>query len=106
MFPLWFALLGGSFVFLDVGPSILFLVFPHLFFGEALWFIYDQQGFIKLYIFLGDGCQLWFLWVCCDLVIASDSGKEKCFCFDALGTKTWDSLLGPPCNHFHMCIEG
>jgi hypothetical protein len=30
MFPLWFALLGGSFffVFLDVGPSILFLVFP------------------------------------------------------------------------------
>jgi hypothetical protein len=27
MFPLWFALLGGSFVFLDVGPSILFLVF-------------------------------------------------------------------------------
>jgi hypothetical protein len=30
--PLWFALLVGSFVFLDVGPSILFLVFP-LFFG-------------------------------------------------------------------------
>jgi len=28
MFPLWFTLLGGSFVFLDVGPSILFLVFP------------------------------------------------------------------------------
>ncbi len=28
MFPLWFALLGGSFVFLDVGPSILFLVVP------------------------------------------------------------------------------
>ncbi len=28
MFPLWFALLGGSFVFLDVGPSILFLVSP------------------------------------------------------------------------------
>jgi hypothetical protein len=28
MFPLWFALLGGSFVFLDVGHSILFLVFP------------------------------------------------------------------------------
>jgi hypothetical protein len=27
MFPLWFALLGGSFVFLDVGPSILLLVF-------------------------------------------------------------------------------
>jgi hypothetical protein len=31
MFSLWSALLGGSFVFLDVGPSILFLVF--LFFG-------------------------------------------------------------------------
>jgi hypothetical protein len=27
MVPLWFALLGGSFVFLDMGPSILFLVF-------------------------------------------------------------------------------
>jgi len=27
MFPLWF---GGSFVFLDMGPSILFLVFPFL----------------------------------------------------------------------------
>jgi len=28
MFPLWFALLGGSLVFLDVGPSILFIVSP------------------------------------------------------------------------------
>jgi hypothetical protein len=28
MFPSWFVLLGGSFVFLDVGTSILFLVFP------------------------------------------------------------------------------
>jgi hypothetical protein len=27
MFPLSFALLGGSFVFLDVSPSILFLLF-------------------------------------------------------------------------------
>jgi hypothetical protein len=34
MFLLWFALLGGSFVFLDVGPSILFLCFP--LFGGAL----------------------------------------------------------------------
>jgi hypothetical protein len=25
---LWLAVFGGSFVFLDVGPSILFLVFP------------------------------------------------------------------------------
>ncbi len=33
MFPLWFALLDGSFVFLDIGPSILFLVLPFFFFG-------------------------------------------------------------------------
>jgi hypothetical protein len=31
MFPLWFALLGGSFVFLDVGPSFFSLYSP--FFG-------------------------------------------------------------------------
>jgi hypothetical protein len=30
MFPLWFALLDGSFVFLDIGLSILFLVSPYL----------------------------------------------------------------------------
>ncbi len=34
-------LLGGSFVFLDVGPSILFLVFP-LFW--LLWFLFDWHG--------------------------------------------------------------
>jgi hypothetical protein len=28
MFTLWFAFLGGSFVFLDMGISILFFVFP------------------------------------------------------------------------------
>ncbi len=39
MFPLWFALLGGSFVFLDMGPSILFLVFPFLFLGGALVYL-------------------------------------------------------------------
>jgi len=33
-----FALLDGSFVFLDVGPFILFLVFP---FFWVLWLIYD-----------------------------------------------------------------
>jgi hypothetical protein len=44
MFPLWFTLLGGSFVFLDVGLSILFLVFS-LFW--VLWFIYNGQGFIN-----------------------------------------------------------
>jgi hypothetical protein len=31
MFPLWFTLLGGSFVFLNIGLTIFFLVFP--FFG-------------------------------------------------------------------------
>jgi hypothetical protein len=44
MFPLWFALLGGSFVFLDVGPSILFLVFT-LFL--VLWYIFDWKGVIS-----------------------------------------------------------
>jgi hypothetical protein len=44
MFPLWFALLGGSFVFFEVGPSILFLVFFPLFW--VLWLIYSLQGFI------------------------------------------------------------
>jgi hypothetical protein len=43
MFPLWLALLGGSFVFLDMGPSILFLVFRLLW---VLWFLFDWQGFI------------------------------------------------------------
>jgi len=43
MFLLWFSLLGGSSVFLDVGPSILFLVFP-LF--RLLWLIFEWQGFI------------------------------------------------------------
>ncbi len=43
----------------------------------------------------------WVVDVNCDFcllvvtLIASDSGKEKYFCFDALGTKIWDSLLGP-----------
>ncbi len=37
MFPLWFALLGGSFVFLDVGPSILFLVFSPPFLGGLVY---------------------------------------------------------------------
>jgi hypothetical protein len=45
MFPLWFILLGGFIVFLDVGPSILFLVFPPFFW--VLWFISDWQGFIN-----------------------------------------------------------
>ncbi len=36
---------GGSFVFLDVGPSILFLVFP---FCWVLWLINGGQGFINV----------------------------------------------------------
>ncbi len=36
--PLWFALLGGSFVFLDVSPFILFFVF---FLFWVLWFIFN-----------------------------------------------------------------
>jgi hypothetical protein len=39
MFTLWFILLGGFFVFLDMGPSILFLVFP-LFFLSALVYLW------------------------------------------------------------------
>jgi hypothetical protein len=44
MFALWFTFLCGSVVVLDVGPSILFLVFPLFFL--VLWFNYDWQGFI------------------------------------------------------------
>jgi hypothetical protein len=43
MFHLWFTLLGGSFIFFDMDPSILFLVFP--IFG-VLWFIYDWHSFV------------------------------------------------------------
>ncbi len=45
MFPLWFGLLGGSFVFLDVvDPSILILVFiPPIFW--VLCFISNWPGF-------------------------------------------------------------
>ncbi len=51
---LWFALLVGSFIFLDVGPFILFLVFP-LFW--VFWFIglaYQYNRFIKEYSSLRD----------------------------------------------------
>jgi hypothetical protein len=49
MFRLWFALLGGSFVLVDMGPSILSLVFP-LFW--VFWFLVDWQGFIMYIIYL------------------------------------------------------
>jgi hypothetical protein len=47
MLPLLFALLGDSFVLLDVDPSILFLAFSLCLFW-VLWFIYHWQGFITL----------------------------------------------------------
>jgi hypothetical protein len=50
IFPLWFALIGGSFVFLDVSPSNLFLVFPLFFFFWMLWFIYDWHVIIIISI--------------------------------------------------------
>jgi len=51
MFPLWFTFLGGSFVFLDVDPSILFLVF--LLFW-VLWFfmIGKVSSFSSLFDFV------------------------------------------------------
>jgi hypothetical protein len=36
MFPLWFTFFGGFVAFLDLGPSILFLVFP-LFWGVLVY---------------------------------------------------------------------
>jgi hypothetical protein len=49
MLPLWFALLGGSFVFLNVGPMILFFVFA-LFW--VLWFILCIPPFLGALIHL------------------------------------------------------
>jgi hypothetical protein len=43
LFRVWGLLLYGSFFFLDVGPSILFLVFP--FFLGVLWLIYGEHEF-------------------------------------------------------------
>jgi hypothetical protein len=39
MFPLCFVLLFGSFVFLYVGPSILFIVFPFFFWVFCVFFM-------------------------------------------------------------------
>ncbi len=47
MFPLWFTLLGDFICLLGREPSILFLVFPPLFFA-VLWLMYGWQGFIKM----------------------------------------------------------
>jgi hypothetical protein len=38
MFLMWFTFFGGSFVFLDVSPSILFIVFP-LLLGALAFFL-------------------------------------------------------------------
>ncbi len=59
------SLLGGSFVFLDVGPSILFPIFPLYW---VLSFIYDWQGFIIDWILeldrlIGLGWNPW-AWLC------------------------------------------
>jgi hypothetical protein len=50
MFPLWFTLLGGSLVFMDMSPSILFLVFP--FFGALvyLWLTGFHHFFVFCYL--------------------------------------------------------
>jgi hypothetical protein len=45
MFPLWFALFGGSFVLLDMGPFHFVPCFALL---GVLWLIYGRQGFITL----------------------------------------------------------
>ncbi len=45
MFPLWSALLGGSFVILDVGPCSLFSLF-----FWVLWLLYGLQGFINVWL--------------------------------------------------------
>jgi hypothetical protein len=47
MFPLVVPPFSGSFVFLNVGPSILFFEIPVFW---VLWFIYDWQGFIMLMV--------------------------------------------------------
>ncbi len=50
MFPLWFALLGGSFVFLDVGPSILFPLFTPFFGCFGLFVIGRVSSTRKLFL--------------------------------------------------------
>ncbi len=63
MCPLWFALLSGSFLFLDVGPSILFVVLPRFW---VLWFMFDWQGFITKSLCSINGSQGWklhWLWI-------------------------------------------
>jgi hypothetical protein len=68
MFPFWFALLGGSFVFLDVGPSILFLIF--LFLGALVNLLLagfhqkvDHWG-AHLFLFCNWGPKRCFYWKC------------------------------------------
>jgi hypothetical protein len=53
MFPEWFAILGGSYVFLDMGPSILLLVFSFFFvffFLGALVYL-QLGGFNQIFSF-------------------------------------------------------
>jgi hypothetical protein len=87
MFPLWSALLGASFVFLDVGPSILFCSFfsPFFFFFGCYCFRYFMIGRVSSYhmdswAFLTQTCCVWGislkfqnLTVCSWLVLSSKS---------------------------------
>jgi hypothetical protein len=58
--PVVGALVGRSFVFLDMGISILFLVFPFFFFW-VLCLIYGGQGFIIILFLVFP----FFFWVLC-----------------------------------------
>lgn len=64
MFLLWSTLLGGSFVFLDTSPSILFLVFsfccPFFLLLVLLWLFYDWQGFMTSWAFLTQTFCMWW----------------------------------------------
>ncbi len=82
MFPLWFTLIRGSFVFLDMGPFNLFLVSPPLFWGALvdLWLATFQQ----IFDFWG-----YWLWI---LRIALRSARGLS-CFKYPPTLIW--MVGP-----------
>jgi hypothetical protein len=78
MFPLWFAFafLGGSFVFLDLGASILFFVFPH-----------------PHPLFLGALISLWLVGFHCHSITLNRYGI-LCMRVISPGQKWWPTLLG------------
>jgi hypothetical protein len=65
MFPLSFALLDGSFVFLDMGPSVLFLVFLLLFLGALvyLWLVGGFMSKVFIKFFNQISCPTSWLWI-------------------------------------------